>query len=75
MEPGNEATLTLLLSVLYATGDVPCPLFENEKIIQQPADFLTLMSTYINAATSFIESKAGEGEVHVSFPGSIPSFE
>jgi hypothetical protein len=39
---------------------VPCPLFENDEIHQQPADFLTLTSTYANAATSFIKTKAGK---------------
>lgn len=38
---------------------VPCPVFEKETIIQQPADFLTLTSTYVNGATSFIKTKAG----------------
>ena len=38
---------------------VPCPLFENDEIRQQPADFLTLTNTYANAATSFIKTKAG----------------
>ena len=39
---------------------VPCPLFENEELIQQPADLLKITATYMNAATSFIKTKAGE---------------
>ena len=39
---------------------VPCPLFQNDKIIQQPADFLMLIDNYMNAATSFIKQQAGE---------------
>ena len=41
------------------TGDTPCPLFENDKIIQQPADFLTLSQQYSTAATSYIHQMAG----------------
>ena len=36
-----------------------CPLYENEKIIQQPADFLQLSQRYVDAATSFIHDQAG----------------
>ena len=43
----------------YFTGDTPCPLFENDEIIQQPADFLTLSETYSTAATSYIHHMAG----------------
>ena len=43
----------------YFTGDTPCPLFENDKIIQQPADFLTLSQTYSTAATGYIHQMAG----------------
>ena len=52
----NVTTLSLSNSIGY----VPCPLFENSEIHQQPADFLTLTSTYANAATSFIKTKAGK---------------
>jgi len=38
---------------------VPCPLFENDKIVQQPANLLTVTTNYANAATSFIRAKAG----------------
>jgi arylsulfatase A len=41
------------------TGDTPCPLFENTRIIKQPADLITLTATYTNAATSFIQKNAG----------------
>ncbi|XP_065912196.1 arylsulfatase A-like [Dysidea avara] len=39
-------------------GDTPCPVFQDEKIMQQPADFLTLSETYSTAATSFIHQMA-----------------
>jgi arylsulfatase A len=41
------------------TGETPCPVFENTDIVQQPADLLSLTATYIDAATSFIKTKAG----------------
>ena len=41
------------------SGVVPCPVFENDKIVQQPADFLGLTSSYVDAATSFIKANAG----------------
>ena len=41
------------------TGDTPCPLFQDEEIIQQPADFLTLAEAYSTAATGFIHQMAG----------------
>eukprot|EP00118_Oscarella_pearsei_P022434 m.259563 g.259563 ORF g.259563 m.259563 type:complete len:513 (+) comp40423_c1_seq7:3494-5032(+) len=40
------------------TQDTPCPLFENSKIMVQPADFTTLTATYTNAATGFISKNA-----------------
>lgn len=61
---------------------VPCPLFENSEIQQQPADFLTLTSTYANGATSFIKTKAGKNlhyslcslAIHVHCPASGTPF-
>ncbi|CAI8012829.1 Arylsulfatase A, partial [Geodia barretti] len=44
------------------TDETPCPVFNNTDIVQQPADLLSLTATYINAATSFIKTKAGEDE-------------
>ena len=38
---------------------VPCPLVENDMIVQQPLDYTTLSANYANAATSFIRAKAG----------------
>ncbi|XP_065912186.1 arylsulfatase A-like [Dysidea avara] len=38
----------------------PCPLYENDKIIQQPADFLKLSETYSSAATGFIHQMAAK---------------
>jgi len=35
-------------------------LYENDKIIQQPADFLKLSETYSSAATGFIHQMAGK---------------
>ena len=48
-----------LLVECIVTGDTPCPVFQDEKIIQQPADFLTLAETYSTAATGFIHQMAG----------------
>ena len=44
---------------------MPCPLFENDELVQQPADLLKITATYMNAATSFIKTKAGalHGEI------------
>ena len=36
----------------------PCPIFENDKIVQQPADFTHMALKYSGAATSFIKSNA-----------------
>lgn len=36
-----------------------CPLYENLKIVQQPADFLKLSQRYVDAATGFIHDQAG----------------
>ncbi len=40
--------------------DVGCPVFQNDKIIQQPANFLTVEANYIYEATSFIKTQAGQ---------------
>ena len=39
-------------------GESPCPLFQNEKIVQQPADFLQLTENYVKGAESFIKTNA-----------------
>ena len=49
-----------LFHIIIIIAYVPCPLFENSEILQQPADFLKLTSAYVNAATSFIKTKTGE---------------
>ena len=36
----------------------PCPIFENDKIVQQPADFTHMALKYSGAATGFIKSNA-----------------
>ena len=41
-------------------GDSPCPVFENDKILQQPADMTTLAERYSNAATGFIKTNAAK---------------
>ncbi|XP_065912199.1 arylsulfatase A-like isoform X2 [Dysidea avara] len=41
-------------------GATPCPLYKDEKIVQQPANFLTLAETYSTAATGFIHEMAGK---------------
>ena len=38
----------------------PCPLYENEEIIQQPVDLTELTDKYSNAATGFIKANAGK---------------
>ena len=38
---------------------VDCPVFENDVIVQQPADLLTLTEDYVSAASSFIKTNAG----------------
>ena len=47
--------------MLLSTGPAytGCPLYENDKIIRQPADFLQLSQRYVDAATSFIHDQAG----------------
>ncbi|XP_064396908.1 arylsulfatase A-like [Halichondria panicea] len=42
------------------TGESPCPLFQNEKIVQQPADFLQLTENYVKGAESFIKTNANK---------------
>ena len=39
-------------------GESPCPLFQNDKIVQQPADFLQLTENYVKGAESFIKTNA-----------------
>lgn len=39
--------------------DVGCPVFSNEKIVQQPADFVNLTNAYISSATETIKKAAG----------------
>ena len=34
-------------------------MFENDVIVQQPADLLTLTEDYVSAASSFIKTNAG----------------
>lgn len=41
-------------------GDSPCPIYENTKILQQPADMTTLAERYSSAATGFIKDNAGK---------------
>ena len=41
-----------------STDETPCPLYQNEKIVQQPADFLTLTENYVKGAESFIKTVA-----------------
>lgn len=41
-----------------AASTAPCPLFEDDKIIQQPVDLTTLTQRYTDAATAFIQKSA-----------------
>jgi len=40
-------------------GTTPCPLYQDNTIVQQPANFLALSETYSTAATNFIHEMAG----------------
>ena len=49
----------VIICIWLLIADTPCPLYENDKIIQQPADFLTLSESYSSAATGFIHQMTG----------------
>ena len=49
----------MYLTPVICIGDTPCPLFENDTIILQPANFLSLSQTYSTAATGYIRQMAG----------------
>ena len=51
--------LSCIIFVYVFTDDTPCPVYENDKIIQQPVDLLGLSKTYSTAATKFINDMAG----------------
>ena len=51
--------LKVFSSLLYAAY-VDCPVFKNDKIVEQPADLLTLTQNYVNAAYDFIETNASK---------------
>ena len=51
--------LSCIIFVYVFTGDTPCPVYENDTIIQQPVDLLELSETYSIAATNFINEMAG----------------
>ncbi len=59
------------LSLFQTAEDVGCPMFQNDKIIQQPANFLNIEANYIYEATSFIKTQAGQllSCAHVSWLG------
>ena len=52
--------LSKIIMVTFCIEFVDCPVFENDKIVQQPADLLTLTENYVSAASSFIKSNAGQ---------------
>ena len=58
MERGCHNNVYIYI-ILWFPDETPCPVFNNTDIVQQPADLLSLTATYINAATSFIKTKAG----------------
>ena len=41
-------------------GTAPCPLFQNEKIVRQPADLTEITSTLVQGAETFIKSAVGK---------------
>ena len=47
-------------SITFCVEWVDCPVFENGKIVKQPANLLTLTEEYVSAATSFIKTNASE---------------
>ena len=49
-----------MCNVCFLPDCVGCPVFENNVIVEQPAELLTLSEKYVNAATSFIEQNASE---------------
>ena len=44
-------------------------MFENDVILQQPADLLRLTEMYVNAASHFIETNASKSIVYLLLPG------
>lgn len=42
------------------TYEAPCPIYENDAIVHQPADYTTLSEQYSKAATGFIMENAGK---------------
>ena len=59
----NRIDRVIIITIL-STEYVPCPVFEckngQQQIVQQPADLTSLSENLLNAATSFIKSKACE---------------
>jgi arylsulfatase A len=47
----GDQTCSIKCSPTFA----PCPVFENETIVEQPANLLTLASQYVKAASNFME--------------------
>ena len=45
--------------LLWTAGEVGCPIFANEDIFQQPADFLNLTNAYIANAVEAIKKATG----------------
>ena len=58
--------INLIMYMCALAETTPCPLYEDETIVQQPADFLKLSETYSTAATGFIHEMAGM--YHINYP-------
>ena len=48
-----------LTSLCLIPGDVGCPVFSDETIVQQPADFLNLTNSYVYNAIQAIKKAKG----------------
>ena len=54
----GDQTCSIKCSPTFA----PCPVFENEKIVQQPANLLTLASQYVGKANEFMSNAVNNGQ-------------
>lgn len=61
---GSTHIFDLLYTYMYS-GTTPCPLFQNEKIVQQPADLIEITGTLMKGAESFINSAVGKLSLQV----------
>lgn len=48
---------------ILLSEDTPCPLYNDDTIVEQPADFLMLTENYVKFATSFIKESASKDSI------------